>query len=70
MTAYKYGALRDRMKEKKITQEILATLVPIGSTTLNLSLNNKRNFRQDEIVEICKVLDIPLGEVEHYFFAH
>lgn len=70
VAAYKYGALKDRMRELEITQESLAALVPMGYTSLNLSLNNKRNFRQDEMVEICRVLKIPLAEIDRYFFAH
>lgn len=67
MATYKYGALKDRMRELEITQESLAELVPMGYTSLNLSLNNKRKFRQDEMVEICRVLEIPLAEIDRYF---
>ena len=70
MATYKYVALKDSMRELEITQESLAALVPMGYTSLNLSLNNKRKFRQDEMVEICRVLEIPLAEIDRYFFAH
>lgn len=65
---YKYGALRDKMKEQNVTQASLADKAAMKHTTLNLSLNNKRSFRQDEMVNICKALGIPFAEIDAYFF--
>lgn len=67
---YNYGKLNGRMIEQGYTQETLAKAVSMGCTSLNKSLNNKRRFKQDEMVEILAVLDVPISDVALYFFAH
>ena len=67
---YDYSKLLGRMKEKGFTQETFSKEVGISECSLNLSLNNKRDFRQTEITRGCNALDIPISEVEAYFFAH
>lgn len=58
------------MREKGYTQLALAKALKSSETTVNLKLNNKRPFKQDEMLVICKVLGIPLEQVEDYFFSH
>ena len=58
------------MRENEITQEQLAVEIGISACSLNLTLCNKRNFRQDEIISICKVLGIRTAKIEEYFFTH
>lgn len=58
------------MREKGYTQAALAKVLSSSETTINFKLNNKRPFKQDEMLAICKVLDIPLEQVEDYFFSH
>lgn len=70
MEKYNYSKLLGRMKEKGFTQERLSKEIGLCECSLNLTLNNKRSFRQDEIISICKVIDIPLSNIEEYFFAH
>lgn len=70
MQIYNYNKLMGRMKELGYTQESLSKAVGICETTLNLSLNNKRNFKQNEIVKICEFLHIPKSRLAEYFFAH
>ena len=67
---YDYAKLLGRIKEYGYTQETLAKAVHISPTSLNLSLNSKRPFRQEEIRRSCLLLDIPLQEVGIYFFSH
>ena len=69
MERYDYNKLLGKMREKRVTQDALAAKIGISSTSMNLSLNNKRDFRQDEILSICEVLDIPLSEIPRYFFT-
>lgn len=69
MQLYNYSKLSGRMRECGYTQEKLAKAVGISATSMNLTLNNKRNFRQDEILKVGKILDIPTAELESYFFA-
>lgn len=58
------------MREKGYTQLALAKALKSSETTVNFKLNNKRPFKQDEMLVICKVLGIPLEQVEDYFFSH
>lgn len=70
MSEFNYSKLLGRIKEKGYTQVELAKAIGIGETSLNFKLNNKSLFRQDEIVSIANLLDIPAADYEAYFFAH
>lgn len=67
---YNYSKLLGRIRECGHTQSSLAKAIKLSETSLNLSLNNKRDFRQDEIEHIANVLDIRPADYEAYFFAH
>ena len=69
MKIYNYSKLLGLMKEKGYTQASLADKINISECSMNLSLNNKRNFRQDEISNICTILNIENSKIEEYFFA-
>ena len=70
MERYDYRKLLGKMREQKVTQEVLAEKVGISATSMNLSLNNKRDFRQEEILVICESLDISLSDIPTYFFTN
>lgn len=70
MQMYDYSLLLGKMREKNYTQEKLAKSLGISECSVNFSLNNKRNFRQDEILKIIELLDIPKTQIERYFFAY
>ena len=57
---YNYSKLLGIMKEKGYSQEAIAAKIGISACSMNLKLNNKSVFRQDEMTNICTVLDIPL----------
>lgn len=67
---YNYSKLLGRIRECGHTQTSLAKEVGLGETSLNLTLNNKRDFRQDEIERVATALGITAAEYEVYFFAH
>lgn len=69
MEKYNYSLLLGRMKERGFTQERMAEKLGISACSMNLSLNNKRNFRQDEILRISALLGITGKDVESYFFT-
>ena len=69
MKVYDYSKLYGRIREFGYTQESLAEQLGISATSLNLSLNNKRDFRQGEIADLGNLLDIPLNQYVDYFFA-
>lgn len=69
MEQYNYDKLLGRMREKRFTQDGLAEKVGISATSMNLSLNNKRDFKQEEILAVCDCLSIPLSKIPEYFFC-
>ena len=69
-TEYDYARLIGRMKELGYNQETFAKALGISSCSLNLRLNNKRSFRQDEIVKGGEILKIHPDELHCYFFTH
>ncbi len=69
MERYDYRKLLGKMREQRVTQEVLAEKVGISATSMNLSLNNKRDFRQEEILIICESLGISLSDIPTYFFT-
>ena len=70
MINYDYSYLLGKMKERGFTQESLSKGIGISAVSLNLSLNNKRTFKQEEITKICETLNIPIENVQIYFFKH
>lgn len=66
---FNYSKLLGRMKECGYTQERLAKAIGINRYTLNTKINNKFSFSQDEILAICKVLNIPVCEIGEFFYA-
>lgn len=69
MQIYNYAKLIGRMRECGETQRSIAKKIGICECSINLSLNNKRNFRQDEISKICNVLNVDSSQIEEYFFT-
>ena len=74
MNKYDYSKLNGRIREKGYTQETLAQKMSektkLSVCSLNLTLNNKRDFKQEEIFQICEILDIPVSHIPKYFFCH
>lgn len=66
---FDYSRLLGKIKEKGLTQAALAKRIGLSESTFNLKLSNKRAFKQQEIVKICRVLDIALENIPLYFFC-
>lgn len=64
-----YSELLGKMRSRGFTQARLAKSIGISETSMNLALNNKREFKQSEIQKICLVLEIPFEAIAKYFFA-
>ena len=67
---YNYSKLLGAMKEKGISQDKLALEININPATLNSKLKNKSQFKQQEMLDIMRVLSIPPTEIQTYFFVH
>lgn len=66
---YNYQKLLGVMREKGFTQEMLAKKSSMSVASLNLKLNNKREFRQSEIRLISAALNLKVGDIGDYFFT-
>lgn len=66
---FNHSKLLGKLKERGFTQEEVAKHIKINKCTLSAKLNNKNAFTTDEMVDICRLLDIPKHEIGDYFFA-
>lgn len=66
---FNYAKLLGRMRECGFTQEQLAKAIGVNKATLSLKLNNRFSFTQEEILSICKRLNVPVCEIGDYFYA-
>lgn len=66
---FDYCKLTNRITEKFSCDVNFAIKMGFSERTLSLKLNNKGDFKQSEIVKACTLLDIPLSEVNSYFFT-
>jgi transcriptional regulator with XRE-family HTH domain len=70
---YDYSKLLGRIRELGFTQETLANRLSgrgkISVTSLNLTLNNRRELRQVEILALCEALRIEPEQIPLYFFT-
>ena len=66
---FDYSKLLGRIKETGYTQTELAKAIGCAEATLNLKLNNVREFKLSEAKRICDILDIYITKISEYFFC-
>lgn len=64
---YDYNKLKGKIKEEFGTQGLFAKALGMGVSTLNLKLNNKAEWTQDEMRESLRLLKEPVGMIKDYF---
>lgn len=64
-----YAKLRGKIREVYATQEAFAEAMEMSTVTLSQRLNNKVEWKTNEIAKACELLGIPLEEVAVYFFT-
>ena len=69
-TMVETNGLRGLIFAKFASYASFAKEVNMNPATLSKKLNNKSEFKFDEIVRICEVLEIPCDMVCHYFYKH
>lgn len=67
---FKYAKLLGRIKEKFKTQERFAVAMDMSSRSISLKLNNKREWKQNEIDKACELLGISTTEIGEFFFTN
>ena len=70
MIEYDYSKLYGKIREKEKSNAVFSSKLGISERTLSLKLNNKVDFRQNEITKACDILEIPVEEISQYFFAY
>ena len=66
---YDYSRIMGRIKEKFGTQASFAKALGMGQSTLNLKLNNKAEWSQDEMTAALGLLDLGMEFIKDYFFC-
>ena len=66
---YNYSKLKGRITEKTENQSNFAQKMKLSETTIYSKLNGKIEFKQSEILDACKILEIPEDEIKKYFFC-
>ena len=64
-----YSKLQGRIREKGFTQKSFATEVGISESHLCQKLSGKYPFKQTDIQNICRLLDINALQIGEYFFT-
>lgn len=64
-----YSKLRGKIKEVYFNNKNFAAAMVMDLSTLSAKLNNNSQWKREEIVKACELLDIPIEEVHLYFFT-
>lgn len=65
---YDYCKLRGKIVEKFTTMQRFAKAMNWSERTLSLKMNNKRYWKQTEIINACNLLEISNNQIVEYFF--
>lgn len=66
---FDYSRLNGRIAEKCGSQAEFAKQMGLSERSVSLKLNNKRLWKQSEMLKASKILDVSLSELHTYFFA-
>ena len=69
MSGFNYSALYGLMREKGYSQERLADAACISISQLSAKLKGRYPFKQTDIQNISRVLDIEPADIGRYFFT-
>ena len=69
LRCFDYRKLRGRIVEKCGSQKSFADSKGLSERTVSLKLNNKVPFTDEEILDWSLFLDIPIKDVDMYFFT-
>ena len=63
-----YANLKGEIRKKFSRQADFANAIGMHPSSLSAKLNRKSEWKSDEIVAVCNVLNIPLNKAPEYFF--
>ena len=64
-----HGRIRGKIKQKFGTLENFAKEYGKGTSVLSKKLNGEIEWKVSEVEKVCKLLDIPVGQIDEYFFC-
>ena len=64
-----YSKLRGRIAECGMTQKHLAEKIGVSEGQLCQKMSGRFTFKQKEILDICSVLGIDVGQISTFFFC-
>lgn len=67
--SFDYSKLEGKITEKFKTQKKFAKMMDISERTLSLKLNNKIEWKQEEMLLALDLLDLPEDKIKDYFFT-
>lgn len=67
--SYNYSKLRGRIIEKYGSQQKFAEAIGWSERTLSLKMTNKVFWKQSEITEASRLLELGEGQIIDYFFT-
>lgn len=65
---FDYSKLNGRIIEKCETQGKFADMMGLSERSVSLKLNNKREFKQNEISKALEILQLSNNDISEYFF--
>lgn len=65
---FDYSKLWGKVVEKYHTCRNFANALGVAEITVGRRLNGKTRWRNDEILDMCELLDIPKTDIQDYFF--
>lgn len=69
MKTVEYAKLRGRMTELGVTQAKIAECLGISLQATNRKFTGTYGFSQEDILKICKLLDISIDQIGSFFYA-
>lgn len=63
-----YGLLREKIRRKFKRLGDFAEFIGLDRSSFSKKLNSRAAWTSDEIEKICNALDIPMSQVDEYFF--
>ena len=67
--SFNYSKLAGRIKEKFGTQSNFAKAMELSERSLSLKMNNRKAWKQTEILKASELLEIDTEQVHLYFFT-
>lgn len=67
--SYDYSKLLGKIVEKFGKRSAFAKALNVSEHTLSMKLNSKISFKQEEIINACRLLGIDFEEIPAYFFV-